>query len=66
MASRSGATGEHGAQALINPHDLYHERWLSALAEARTALAAAQLSVRATKQRDADAAARSIWEGSEK
>jgi hypothetical protein len=58
--------GQHGAQDLVNPHDLYHERWLSDLAEARTTLAAAQSSVRATKQRDADAAVRSIWEGSEK
>jgi hypothetical protein len=61
-----GGDGQHGAQDLVNPHDLYHERWLSDLAEARTTLAAAQSSVRATKQRDADAAVRSIWEGSEK
>jgi hypothetical protein len=57
--------GEHGAQDLINPHDLYHERWLSALAEARTALAATQSSLRAMMQRDADAAVRSIWDASE-
>jgi hypothetical protein len=57
--------GEHGAQDLINPHDLYREGWLSPLAEARTTLAAAQSSVWATKQRDADEAVRSIWEGSE-
>jgi hypothetical protein len=58
--------GEHGAQNLVNPHDLYREEWLSPLAEARTTLASAESRVRAAKQSDADAVVRSIWDGSHK
>lgn len=58
--------GEQGAQELVNPHDLYDEGWLSPLAEARATLPAIESHVRAAKQSDADAAVRSIWEGSEK
>jgi hypothetical protein len=58
--------GEHGAQELVNPHDLYDESWLSALAEARTTLSAMESSVRAAQQSDADADVRSIWDGSER
>jgi hypothetical protein len=56
--------GERGAQDLINPHDLYHERWLSSLAEARTALSLAESRLRSAKQSDSEEALRSIWEGS--
>jgi hypothetical protein len=58
--------GEHGAQDLINPHDLYNERWLAPLAEARTTLSVAESRVRAVKQSDDDAAVRSIWDRSQK
>jgi hypothetical protein len=58
--------GGHGAQDLVNPRDLYDEGWLSALAEARTSLAAIESRLEAAKQSDVDAAVRSIWEGSEK
>jgi hypothetical protein len=58
--------GEHGAQNLVNPHDLYREEWLSPLAEARAALASAESRVRTAQQSDADAAVQSIWDGSQK
>ena len=58
--------GEHGAQDLVNPHDLYDEGWLSPLAGARTALSAIESRVRAAKQSETDAAVRSIWDDSEK
>ena len=58
--------GKHGAQHLVNPHDLYREEWLSPLAEARTALASAESRVRAAQQSDTDAAVQSIWDGSQK
>jgi hypothetical protein len=58
--------GEHGAQDLVNPHDLYNEPWLSPLAEARTTLSVAESSVRAALQSDDDAAVRSIWDGSQR
>jgi hypothetical protein len=58
--------GEHGAQNLVNPRDLYREEWLSPLAEARTTLASAESRVLAAKQSDADAVVRSIWDGSQK
>jgi hypothetical protein len=57
--------GEHGAQDLVNPHDLYREEWISPLAEARTSLASAESRVRAAQQSDAEAAVRLIWDGSE-
>ena len=58
--------GQHGAQNLLNPHDMYREEWLSPLAEARTAPASAESSVRAAQQSDTDAAIESIWDGSQK
>lgn len=58
--------GEHGAQDLINPHDLYRAEWLSPLAEAGTTLASSESRVRAVKRSDADDAVRSIWDGSQK
>jgi hypothetical protein len=63
FATRSD--GERGPQDLLNPHALYDEPWLSALAEARTSLAAAQSGLRDMEQREADAAVRSIWDDSE-
>lgn len=57
--------GEHGAQDLINPHDLYREGQLSPLAKARTTLASSESSVRAAQHSDADAAVRSIWDRSQ-
>jgi hypothetical protein len=56
--------GGHGAQDLINPHDLYNEAWLSPLTEARTTLSVAESRVRAVQQSDDDAAVRSIWDSS--
>jgi hypothetical protein len=58
--------GEQGAQDLVNPRDLYDEEWLSPLTEARTTLSAIESRVGAARQSDADAAVRSIWDGSEK
>ena len=57
--------GEHGAQDLVNPHDLYDERWLAPLAEAGTAQSLAEARVRAASQSDDDAAVRSIWDHSQ-
>jgi hypothetical protein len=57
--------GEHGAQDLVNPHNLYNDGWLSPLAEARTTLSKAESSVRAAKQSNDDAAVRSIWDRSQ-
>jgi hypothetical protein len=58
--------GEHGAQDLINPHDLYNERWLAPLAEAGTTQSLAESRVRAASQSDDDAAVQSIWDRSHK
>ncbi len=57
--------GATGAQELVNPHELYDEGWLAPLADARTTVSTIESKVRAAKQSNADAAVRSIWDGSE-
>jgi hypothetical protein len=59
------ADGAQGAQELVNPRDLYDEGWLSPLTEARSALSVIESRLRDAKQSDADAAVRSIWDGSD-
>jgi hypothetical protein len=61
----ASSDGEDGAQDLINPHDLYNERWLAPLAEAGTTQSLAESRVRAADQSDDDAAVRSIWDRSQ-
>jgi hypothetical protein len=52
------------AQDVVNPHELYSEQWLSAFADARTALSAAQLQVRDAQRTHDESSVQTIWDGS--
>jgi hypothetical protein len=52
------------AQDVVNPHQLYSEQWLSALADARTALSAAQAQVRDAQRTDDESSVQTIWDRS--
>jgi hypothetical protein len=52
------------AQDVVNPHQLYSEQWLSDLADARTALSAAQAQVRDAQRTDDESSVQTIWDGS--